>query len=304
MATLLVVDDSPVDRCLMGGILQRDDNLHVEFANNGVAGLESAERLRPDAVVTDLIMPEMDGLQLVSELTCRFPKIPVILVTSKGSEEVALRALSQGAASYVPKSHLNEMLLDTVHEVLAVSSRNRTRDKLLECMSRQECEFVLGNDSNLIFPLVSFLQDGACELGVCAETEKVRLGVALEEALTNALYHGNLEVGSELRATDPDGYRQLIEERRGKPPYRDRKIFVQATFGHDEARFVVRDEGRGFDPEGLPDPTDPENLEKCSGRGVLLMRTFMDEVSYNPRGNEVTLIKRARLSPCGDSEAR
>ena len=49
----------------------------------------------------------------------------------------------------------------------------------------------------------------------------------------------------------------------------------------------------GFDPSLLPDPTQPENLEKVSGRGVLLMRTFMDEVIYNDAGNEVELIKRA-----------
>ena len=57
------------------------------------------------------------------------------------------------------------------------------------------------------------------------------------------------------------------------------------------AKFVIRDEGRGFDPTHLPDPTTPENLERTCGRGILLMRTFMDEVEFNQRGNEVTLIK-------------
>ncbi len=55
---------------------------------------------------------------------------------------------------------------------------------------------------------------------------------------------------------------------------------------------MIRDQGRGFDPNSLPDPTDPANLEKAAGRGVLLMRSFMDEVSYNDRGNSVTLVKR------------
>jgi anti-sigma regulatory factor (Ser/Thr protein kinase) len=63
-------------------------------------------------------------------------------------------------------------------------------------------------------------------------------------------------------------------------------------FAPGEATFVIQDEGPGFDPASLPDPTDPENLDKVSGRGLLLMRTFMDEVSYNDRGNQVTMIKR------------
>ena len=57
---------------------------------------------------------------------------------------------------------------------------------------------------------------------------------------------------------------------------------------------MIRDEGEGFDPATLPDPTDPANLEKASGRGILLMRTFMDEIVYNNQGNSVLLTKHRR----------
>ncbi|MGE0608143.1 MAG: ATP-binding protein, partial [Pirellulales bacterium] len=53
----------------------------------------------------------------------------------------------------------------------------------------------------------------------------------------------------------------------------------------------------GFDPSKLPDPTDPANLEKASGRGLLLMRSFMDEVTYNATGNQITLVKRRQPGP-------
>ena len=66
-------------------------------------------------------------------------------------------------------------------------------------------------------------------------------------------------------------------------------------------RFVIRDDGQGFDPARLPDPTDPELLERTSGRGVFLMRAFMDEVSFNETGNEATLTKRR--SPGGEDVA-
>ena len=58
-----------------------------------------------------------------------------------------------------------------------------------------------------------------------------------------------------------------------------------------QAMYSVRDEGHGFDPGSLPDPTDPANLDRPCGRGMLLMRTFMDNVIYNDKGNEVTLFK-------------
>ena len=72
------------------------------------------------------------------------------------------------------------------------------------------------------------------------------------------------------------------------------RAFVRAELSRTEAAYVVRDEGPGFNPHGLPDPRDAANLEKASGRGLFLIRTFMDEVRYNASGNEITLIKRRR----------
>ena len=85
-----------------------------------------------------------------------------------------------------------------------------------------------------------------------------------------------------------------INDRRDRAPYRDRRIHVRARLDPRQATFVIRDEGEGFDPSLIPDPTDPENLENVAGRGILLIRTFMDEVVYNKSGNEVTLVKRGR----------
>ena len=56
---------------------------------------------------------------------------------------------------------------------------------------------------------------------------------------------------------------------------------------------MIRDEGPGFDPTKLPDPTDPANMEKASGRGLLLIRTFMEEVRHNDQGNEITMVWRS-----------
>jgi hypothetical protein len=57
---------------------------------------------------------------------------------------------------------------------------------------------------------------------------------------------------------------------------------------------VIADEGPGFDTRSIPDPTDPENFLRPSGRGLLLIRTFMQETYHNEAGNEITLVKRGR----------
>ncbi len=294
MTTILVVDDSTVDQRLAGGLLEKDENFVLRYAINGVDALEKIKGEVPDLVLTDLVMPEMDGLELVSMVRSEYPALPVILMTSAGNEEICVQALQAGAASYVPKRALAQRLTETVYQVIEVSTHERTVSRLMECMTMNHSTFELDNDNALIPPMVNYLLEEASRMGACDEIDRTRIGVALEESLVNALCHGNLEVGSELRGVDDEAYYALLAERRSNEPYSSRRIHIDVIFTRDSAKFVIRDEGPGFDPDGLPDPTDPANLEKACGRGVLLMRSFMDEVSYNDDGNCVTLVKKAK----------
>jgi CheY-like chemotaxis protein/anti-sigma regulatory factor (Ser/Thr protein kinase) len=305
MPSVLVVDDSPVDRRLVSGLLSKNAFLQIELAASGADALAVMQRKVPDLVVTDLVMPGMDGFELVGKVRAQYPLVPVILMTSMGNEEIAGRALQEGAASYVPKRSLAQQLLDTVERVLTLSDQRRGQSRLLGNMTKSECAFVLENDCSLIPPLVGYLQESVTHMRLCDQSDRVRIGVALEEALVNALYHGNLEVSSAHLDQGYKAYYDLINQRSVMPPYRDRRIHVDVKMSRREAVFVIRDEGRGFDPSALPDPTDPTNLEKISGRGVLLMRTFMDDVCYNDVGNQVTLVKRAEdASPEPDVATR
>ena len=96
---------------------------------------------------------------------------------------------------------------------------------------------------------------------------RLNFRVGLTEALTNAMLYGN--------EYDPS-----------------KRVRVEVTLegGRLEAR--VTDQGRGFDPSTIPDPTEPGNILKSGGRGLFLMRQLLDEVSYNDQGNQVTLVLR------------
>ena len=91
--------------------------------------------------------------------------------------------------------------------------------------------------------------------------------VGLTEALSNAMLYGN--------AHDPS-----------------KNVQLEVSFDQGRLLATVRDQGPGFDPASVPDPTRPENLSRACGRGLFLMRQLMDEVWYNDRGNEVTLVLR------------
>jgi len=290
--TVLVVDDSAMDRLLASSLIENLGGWSVQSAENGAEALAALDRQRPDLVLTDLLMPGMDGLELVQAIRANHPLVPVILMTGHGSEDIAIKALKAGAASYVPKKSLARDLADTLEQVMTASKVDRDQRRLVQFQTHLEANFVLENDPTLIPPLVGHLEENLARMNLCEPSGFVLLGVALHEALSNAIFHGNLEVSSELREQDESGYYKLAEERRRKKPWGDRRVYVTARMSRLEAVFVVKDDGEGFDPSALPSPTDPANLERVSGRGLLLIQTFMDRVEHNETGNQITMSKR------------
>src|SRR5436190_16587270 len=121
MPRILIVDDDPVHRELAGRYLEGLPDLVVQSASNGRDALRRLRTGDVDVVLTDLYMPGMDGLDLVGSIHDERPGLPVILMTSFGSEQLAVRALAAGAASYVPKSALKEDLVRTVRQVLELN---------------------------------------------------------------------------------------------------------------------------------------------------------------------------------------
>ncbi len=288
--TVLVVDDSLVDRRLAGRFVDQHAGWKAVLARNGAEALTILERSLPRLVVTDLQMPELDGLALLERIRAKYPQVPVVLMTGSGSEELASRALSAGAASYVPKRNLSTHLQSVLEQVLSASQLDVYRRRMLECLTQRDSRFALENDPALIPPLVALLQEDLLAMHLCDATGATRVGVALQEAMLNALYHGNLEL-SNAGAPGDEEFQRLVEQRRQQAPYRDRRIRLFANVTRTEAAYVIMDQGPGFDPSTLPEKVDPAALDKSSGRGIVLMRAFMDRVNFTRTGNQVTLIK-------------
>jgi len=132
---------------------------------------------------------------------------------------------------------------------------------------RENIQFELPSTLSLMDIVLEYLTKRVERLGVC-NPEQTNLFVALDEAFVNAVKHGNKH--------DPD-----------------KLVRITCDVSKDEARFTIEDEGEGFDVNAIPDPLDPDNLFKTSGRGVLFIYNIMDEVVYNERGNRLTMIKKA-----------
>lgn len=295
MATqILVVDDSLIEQRRVGRLLQNGiAGVAVTYAGDGQAALDAISVAMPDMVVSDLRMPVMNGLQLVESIKGLGYGVPVILMTSYGSEEIAVQALRAGAASYVPKLALEKNLIATIKSVLSISSRQVNRRRLLSTLDSAESRFVLKNDTSLIAPLIDYLQEQILTMRLFDHLQTTRISVAVQEAIANAIYHGNLELDSELRQEDESIFHRLAEERCQLAEYAARRVRVEAALSAAEVRVLIHDDGPGFNPAEVRNPTEEINMDRVGGRGLLLIRTLMDEVSHNPKGNEITMIKRA-----------
>ena len=218
----------------------------------------------PDLVLTDLNMPEMDGLELVGAIRGRFPRVPVVLMTAFGSEEVAIRALEAGAASYVPKRKLESDLVETLRDVLGVVQAARDQARLSEFLTECEIKFELGPESGAVMPIVARLQAATAELNLVDETERIRVGVALQAVLQKALSSG------------ANGRHQLQ---------------LDARLSRSAATFVLTHEG----PPGQSALAGAEN-ETAALAGEadpwwLLAESFMDEVRFDAASNQLTMVK-------------
>ncbi len=291
LAPVIVVDDSVFYRAIVGQLIEQGLGRPVTFAMNGREALDAIAVHKPAIVLTDLQMPVMGGLELVEAMRATYPHIPVVLMTAFGSEDVAMLALKAGATSYLGKSRLADHLVGTLEQVLKIVEGHEARDRVRSYQSRQNTEYVLESDPELISPLLHMIHEDLVSFQIGDETTRMRIGMALQESLANAIFHGNLECSSDLRQDDERIFYHLAEQRRNEEPYRNRKVRLEITISPAKARFVITDEGPGFDVASLDKPFDPEDLLKIGGRGMMLIRTFMDQAIHNASGNQITLVK-------------
>jgi len=157
---------------------------------------------------------------------------------------------------------------------------------------RGRYELILPNDLNMFRAVIELCREELGRVGVADAATHHDVALAMEEALQNALQHGNLEIDSTSREQGGRTFFQLLEQRAAAEPYCQRRIHVAITTTPAEAVYVVRDEGRGFDLATAEVARHDDAPPKPHGRGLLLIRESMDEVRHGRGGAEITMIKR------------
>ena len=294
---ILVVDDSPT-QLLQIQILLESEGFEVITAGDGREALDLLAEVTPDVIVTDLQMPNMDGLELVTAIARQQLLIPVILTTAAGSEMIAAEALHAGATSYVPKSGIGNLMISTVQRLLELRQATETDRQLAKRLTSVAHTYTLGNDRSLVPILIGRVEMMLKEFGVYDTGQQMQLAMALDEAVINSMIHGNLEVDSCLQHEgDSKKFYEKVRERSSQQPYSDRNVYVEIRVDLEGVTCIITDEGPGFDICKVADCTASKNLDREGGRGLLLINTFMDHVEHNSRGNQITMRKKFSPAP-------
>lgn len=286
---VLLVDDSETDRLLFRRLMEKEPKTVVDVVPSGRAALAAIESKAFDAVVTDMQMPELNGLELTRAIRSLHPELPVVLLTGMGSEQLAIKALRDGASGYVAKSLAAELLVETVQRVVTLVRTRSGIDRLAPIADSVNIQLSLRNDLAALPGVVTMAQSLAKGISQTSSTGIIQLGAAVDAALSNALFRGNLQIDGHLPR---DEQISLMQSRVRQIPYRNRRIKVRISLRHGELRIVVSDNGDGFDHREYSE-MGLSLAGRRTGRGLFMMWAFMDRVIFNHAGNRVTLVKNA-----------
>jgi DNA-binding response OmpR family regulator len=286
--TLLVVADNADTQTV---ILEhaRAQGHSVISASSPALGLSTFDMTKPDIVITDLFLPEQDGVMLVKQIHERRPTCPVLLLTDAGQAESTIAGLRAGALDYVEQPIHQDAFAQVLNR--AIHSLPASVDDA-PGVERLEYVLVMGPDPGYVESTVTWLIQGTA-MGLM-EARQLHLRAALQELVMNAVEHGCLELRyhDKIEAMAKDQYDELIRQRRQESRFRDRRVTIRAIY--DKQRRVltyrIADEGKGFNwKTRVASGHDVCPTGDASGRGIFLAQSFFPDISYNDRGNEVIL---------------
>lgn len=262
---ILIVDNNDELRLLLEKVLGQLGHEVVVTGERGKA-LRRDDLDSFDLIISDLSEAEVNG-EPISE---HHRKHLVTPLSTHGNSPEIIKAFKMGAANYLRSPYNRDEMREIVEKTLAYKLRYVDDPKVLSHV-HEKIEFELPSDVALMNGVLEYLQERVAKLGLI-KPERSNLFVALDEAFVNAVKHGNKNDPTKL-------------------------VRITAELTPQEASFTVEDEGEGFDITQIPDPCDPTNLFRTSGRGVLLIYNIMDEVEYNAQGNRVKMVKRPEVAP-------
>lgn len=291
----LIVDDEPQIREILRFILAAA-GCDVEIASDGREAIERTREKPFELVITDLRMPGMSGLEVLEKIKASYPETAVVVISGHATLSDTVHALRLGALDFVSKPFRKAEIEQILSRFRRVKREMGLIYQYPEALREASRRIELPSDPAAALSAATALTQDLAPLGLATPAERESAALALHEAILNAIIHGNLGIPSTLKEEDRGAFERAVEERRGDPAYGSRKVGVRFHGDRASAEYIVEDEGTGFDYRELADANDPEMMLRASGRGLVIIRLTMDEVSWNETGSSIRMSWRRRRS--------
>ncbi len=287
----VVIVDDEVEVCTTLTRIVKHENLLPDIYSDSRVALESLQEHHDDVVlvIIDIRMPDLSGLEFMRQAAADCPDMPFIVTLENATKKDIIQALKQGALDFFEKPFGVKEISAAIRKVHQFAEENLKTLHAYRNLVEKRLLFEIGNDVALVQSLVDALIEEikiSCRI-LRSWLPGMRMG--LHELIVNAIEHGNLELDSELKQRH--NYLDILKRRAAEPIFCDRQVTIEAIVVADSFTCVIGDQGPGFDWRSLPDPTNPENIFKPHGRGVIMAGNFFDEFIYNETGNRVTVRK-------------
>ena len=263
----------------------------VFLARDGEEALKIFNQQEVEGIFCALTMPKLGGLELLKEVKLANSRLPVVIICPQHDAENALEAMQLGACDYLFKTINLDELQRTLSRVVSLHEGFHFSAYALDHLLQETRTLEIGNDFEGLNRIIAFMTQDLPSYGILKQEQLFRMNMLLKEAIENAIFHGNLELPPEMRKENPQLFYETASKRCDIEPYRNRKLILQYDLSRSSAKYVVRDEGRGFAHTDVLDPSDPDNILRNQGHGLTMIMNFMDEVFWNDRGNEVTMVR-------------
>ncbi|HIO10647.1 MAG TPA: response regulator [Deltaproteobacteria bacterium] len=263
----------------------------VICAKDGEEALKIFRKDEIEGIFCALTLPKLGGLELLKEVKSSNSRRPFVMLCPHSDTKNALNALQLGACDYLIKKIKPLELQRTLDRVVSLHEGFHFSAYALDHLLQETRTLEIGNDFEGVNRIIAFMTQDLPSYGILIQEQLFRMNMLLKEAIENAIFHGNLELSSEMRRKNPQLFYKTAEQKRDIDPYKNRRLTLQYDISRNSAKYVVRDEGKGFAHADLLDPADPDNLLRIEGRGLIMIMNFMDEVFWNDRGNEITMVR-------------
>lgn len=258
--SILIIDDEEEIRTSLSEIVE-ELGLTPLTAQDGLEALNVLKSKKIDLIITDLMMPKMDGLNFIVKSREFNPSLPIAVISGYGDAKNATLALTRGAFNFITKPFTIKEVENVIRKGIRLRELSLGTDKLLQNVLNQT-EIVIPSYPHLLSSVTLYIIKECQWRGIDNENVLNNISVCTDEILTNALVHGN-----------------------SKNP--DKNISAILNFDAEKFTLTVKDEGEGFDAKKFSRQLKGNRTEIPTKRGLFIVEYLMDEVSFNEKGNEI-----------------